>query len=104
MKENLTKPPATKYLDMPTEITNMVLRAQLRSAKESPETRAGADSVAAQAVGALAGRKVALNFITTGHTSHRFAFKFTHLYSLGIPNQLNNVRRVPISFYHRGIC
>lgn len=77
---------------------------QLRSAKESPETRAGADSVAAQAVGALAGRKVALSFITTGHTSHRFAFKFTHLYSLGIPNQLNNVRRVPISFYHRGIC
>lgn len=35
------KPPATKYLDMPTKITNMVLRVQLRSVKEIPETRAG---------------------------------------------------------------
>lgn len=62
MKENLTKPPATKYLDMPTEITNMVLRAQLRSVKEIPETGAGADSLAAQAVGALAGKKSRLEF------------------------------------------
>lgn len=62
MKENLTKPPATKYLDMPTEITNMVLRVQLRSVKEIPETGAGADSLAAQAMGALAGKKSRLEF------------------------------------------
>ena len=41
MKENLTKPPATEYLDMPTEIPNMVLRVRLRSVQEIPETRAG---------------------------------------------------------------
>ena len=67
-------------------------------------TRAGADSWLPRRWELWQGRKVALSFITTGHTSHRFAFKFTHLYSLGIPNQLNSIRRVPISFYHRGIC
>ena len=112
MKENLTKPPATKYLDMPTEITNMVTcyswdqqRKALRPEQAEHQSRCWeCGCPGSGSLGALAGRKVALSFITTGHTSHRFAFKFTHLYSLGIPNQLNNVRRVPISFYHRGIC